>query len=563
MKKRITTLALSLMLIMSLIPAMPATATDYGQITFGQTYSGIITEQNTSNHFTVVLTQPGRVWIDVTVPAPNEGGFQRGSILRTFADLKWTDSSDNILRSDPISVTSYFLNCSISIDLEAGTYYLEVVGTSSNTGAYFLTARFIASNSRINSSHDTSQLLSHTETIGGLISHQNRTNFYRFVLTQPGRVRVDVTVPVPNEGGFQRGSILRTFADLKWTDSSGNILRSDPISVTSYFLNCSISIDLNAGTYYLEVVGKSDYTGSYLLTADFPSNQIEQQPQAHTITAMASPSNGGTVSGGGVFQQNDTVTLTATPNMGYAFDGWFENGSKVSADASWSFTATADRALEAHFTQKEAPSQPYADIIHNPHSEWATPELEKAFELNLIPLSLMQPSVDYRDPINRAEFAAVSVRVYESLSGAGALPAVTNPFTDTSDADVLKAYNVGITDGVGANRFDPYALLNREQAATMLTRVFKRVTMPGWTLSTDGGYTLTYLMAARFADDANISPWAKDSVYFMVANNIIQGMGSNMFAPRATTSTQEAAGYATATREQALAIAVRMVENLG
>ena len=52
-------------------------------------------------------------------------------------------------------------------------------------------------------------------------------------------------------------------------------------------------------------------------------------------------------------------------------------------------------------------------------------------------------------------------------------------------------------------------------------------------------------------------------MYFMAANGIIQGVGSNMFAPRAATSAQQAAGYATATREQALAIAVRMAENLG
>ena len=69
-------------------------------------------------------------------------------------------------------------------------------------------------------------------------------------------------------------------------------------------------------------------------------------------------------------------------------------------------------------------------------------------------------------------------------------------------------------------------------------------------------------MPARFADDADISGWAKDSVYFMAANKIINGVGDNRFAPRNITTDQEARGYANATREQALAIAVRMVENL-
>ena len=125
----------------------------------------------------------------------------------------------------------------------------------------------------------------------------------------------------------------------------------------------------------------------------------------------------------------------------------------------------------------------------------------------------------------------------------------------------------GICDSLGkldVGRFlsDFLKLLNREQCATMLTRVFKRTTMPGWTLETDGSFTLDYEQPAAFADDEEISGWAKDSVYFMAANGIINGMGGNLFAPRNMTPDQEALGYANATREQALAIAVRMVENL-
>jgi hypothetical protein len=48
----------------------------------------------------------------------------------------------------------------------------------------------------------------------------------------------------------------------------------------------------------------------------------------------------------------------------------------------------------------------------------------------------------------------------------------------------------------------------------------------------------------------------------MAANGIIGGTGSNNFSPRATTAAEQAVNFASATREQALAIAVRMVENL-
>ena len=96
----------------------------------------------------------------------------------------------------------------------------------------------------------------------------------------------------------------------------------------------------------------------------------------------------------------------------------------------------------------------------------------------------------------------------------------------------------------------------------MLTRVFKKVSLAGWTLATDSQFTLPYEKPALFADDADISDWAKDSVYFMAANGIINGVGNNKFAPKNVTSADEANGYANATREQALIIAVRMVENL-
>ena len=193
-------------------------------------------------------------------------------------------------------------------------------------------------------------------------------------------------------------------------------------------------------------------------------------------------------------------------------------------------------------------------------SAWASAELAKADALGLIPESLVD--ADLTQSITRAEFAAISVKAYEALANGAAIPAVNNPFTDTSDVEVLMAYNIGAVNGTSATTFDPNALLNREQAAAMLTRVFKKVSLAGWTLATDSQFTLPYEKPALFADDADISEWAKDSVYFMVANGIINGVGNNKFAPKNVTSADEANGYANATREQALIIAVRMVENL-
>ena len=264
----------------------------------------------------------------------------------------------------------------------------------------------------------------------------------------------------------------------------------------------------------------------------------------------------------------EETSLGYSPNYDQNDDNWngiFETeylselhvDSNVKARAYFS-GATADGTPRVSDFSNELVLNEKADFEA---SDWAQEELARADELGLIPDCL--EGEDLTADITRAEFAAVAVKVYEALSGTAALPNTVNPFTDTSDIEVLKAYNLGITNGTSATEFSPDALLNREQAATMLTRTFKRATMNGWTLQSDGQFALTYTKPAAFADDKDISAWAKDSVYFMAANGIINGVGNNKFAPKNVTTEEQATGYANATREQALLIAVRMVENLG
>ncbi|MEA3480122.1 MAG: hypothetical protein U9R60_18205, partial [Bacteroidota bacterium] len=58
------------------------------------------------------------------------------------------------------------------------------------------------------------------------------------------------------------------------------------------------------------------------------------------ITTAANPPEGGSTSGDGTFAYGDTVVVTATPNTSWDFSNWTENGSVVSNNASYSFTAS-------------------------------------------------------------------------------------------------------------------------------------------------------------------------------------------------------------------------------
>ena len=184
-------------------------------------------------------------------------------------------------------------------------------------------------------------------------------------------------------------------------------------------------------------------------------------------------------------------------------------------------------------------------------------------------MEIMAGSLDDSNAVSLYEGSMDVLRPYLKngqlvvLSGQEALPSLNNPFKDCDDAEVLKALNLGITNGISDDTFSPDAFLNREMAATMLTRVYKRCEYSTWTLQTDGDYPLSFEQPALYADDIFISPYARESVYLMTANGILNGVGDGLFAPNEKTSEFRPDISAMATRQQALLIAVRMLETFG
>lgn len=70
-----------------------------------------------------------------------------------------------------------------------------------------------------------------------------------------------------------------------------------------------------------------------------------------TIDVIVSETIGGSITGEGSYAEGEDVTIIAVPKQGYSFSCWMENGEVVSTDASYTFKATSNRTLEAHYNR--------------------------------------------------------------------------------------------------------------------------------------------------------------------------------------------------------------------
>ena len=85
----------------------------------------------------------------------------------------------------------------------------------------------------------------------------------------------------------------------------------------------------------------------------------------------------------------------------------------------------------------------------------------------------------------------------------------------------------------------------------MLFRAMKAI-KPG------GDYSV--MGVKNFPDQKYISNYAVDATKYMFKIGVITGDAKGNFMPKATTTAQEATGYGMATREQAIALAIRTHE---
>ena len=125
--------------------------------------------------------------------------------------------------------------------------------------------------------------------------------------------------------------------------------------------SCTVTATPNTGYHFVNwtengtaVSSDASYTFTVTSDRDLVANFSQTLP-SYTISVSANPTNGGTVTGEGTYEQGQSCTLTATAADGYTFTNWTKNGTQVSTNASYTFTVTETATYVANFEVNSIP----------------------------------------------------------------------------------------------------------------------------------------------------------------------------------------------------------------
>jgi len=158
-------------------------------------------------------------------------------------------------------------------------------------------------------------------------------------------------------------------------------------------------------------------------------------------------------------------------------------------------------------------------------STWAESEIKEAYEYNLTYPNVMN---NFKTDITREEFSTLAVKLYESLTEEKAKVG-TDPFSDTNNLEVLKAYNLGIVHGKSSTIFAPKDYITRQEISVMIFRALKTA-IPEINKTVTGDFP--------FSDTKDIASWALNPVKFAYQNNIMKGSNGKILPLDNTTREQ-------------------------
>ena len=169
------------------------------------------------------------------------------------------------------------------------------------------------------------------------------------------------------------------------------------------------------------------------------------------------------------------------------------------------------------------------------YSNWFASNYSEMQTLGILPDAFTQ--LDLKQDITRGEMCTLAVQAFEKATGNSIDPESTTYFSDTSDPDILKAYEYGIVSGYPDGTFRPNQAITRQEFFKLLENFcYSAAFKPA--LSVDAN------ALGQFKDASSLSNWAKESAQFCVTYSYVNGTkdssGNVVLDPTGNASRQEA-----------------------
>ncbi|MDN4606156.1 S-layer homology domain-containing protein [Sporosarcina highlanderae] len=268
--KKISVLVVSLLLLLSVVTGITVVHADT-TLPLNTTISGEISEQKPVDSYTISVPSAGTLTVTADVY------FSAAMMELRGANNETIDRLEGIFHGRPENPTSL----KKAYYLESGEYTLFVKDFNRTSfGNYSVSTTFDPANNNETEPNNTfaeaMPIQVNGEKIRGFISPADKEEYYKVVLDEPGRLKVNV------DSQLGQGSLYLY-------DSGEKELVSRSLgSYEGLPLLRNFHMDLEAGTYYLRVRGSVYfYPGIYELDVSFhPANNEEIEPNNSRGTAI-------------------------------------------------------------------------------------------------------------------------------------------------------------------------------------------------------------------------------------------------------------------------------------
>ncbi|WP_411272911.1 InlB B-repeat-containing protein [Daejeonella sp.] len=175
------------------------------------------------------------------------------------------------------------------------------------------------------------------------------------------------------------------------TAGGGSFAQGSAVTVTATPISGFTFTNWTEGGNQVSTSASYSFTmaGNRNLVANFAPVPIGQ----FAVNLSSSPPAGGTTTGAGSYDTGASVTATASPNPGFVFVEWTENGVRVSTSSSIQFFITANRTFVANF--RAIPASQVALVLSSNPPAGGTTDGEGAYPIGTSVTAIASQNTGY------------------------------------------------------------------------------------------------------------------------------------------------------------------------